>query len=88
VAVSSADAVKRRPLEVDDGKESAVADDMEPIRIVKLGDTRLYIGMLALGRYLLHRSDGTPVGGAFTRADAGRFAQDLLQWAREAEAQG
>ncbi len=60
---------------------------MEPIRIVTLGDTRLYIGLLSLDRYLLHRSDGTPVAGPFTRADAARFAQDLLQWVREADAQ-
>jgi hypothetical protein len=55
------------------------------MRIVKLGDTRLYIGLLSVGRYLLHRSDGTPVGGPFTRADAGQFARDLLQWVGEAD---
>jgi hypothetical protein len=59
----------------------------EPLRIVKLGGTRLYIAPVGLGKYLLHFSDGRLIAGPFTRVEAGRFAQDLLRWAIEADKQ-
>ena len=57
----------------------------EPMRIVKLGGTRLYIEPDQAGSYLLHSSDGTPVAAPFTRNEAARFARELLQWVREAD---
>jgi hypothetical protein len=59
----------------------------EPLRIVKLGGTRLYIAPVGFGKYLLHSSDGSLFAGPFTRVEAGRFAQDLLRWVREADKQ-
>jgi hypothetical protein len=59
----------------------------EPLRLVKLGDTRLYIQPDRVGSYLLHSSDGALVAAAFTRADVARFARDLLRWVREADPQ-
>jgi len=59
----------------------------EPLRIVKLGGTRLYIAPVGCGKYLLHSSDGSLFAGPFTRVEAGRFAQDLLRWVREADKQ-
>jgi hypothetical protein len=68
--------------------ESGMNDELkEPLRIVKLGGTRLYIAPLGLGKYLLHTSDGSLFAGPFTRVEAGRFAQDLLRWVREADKQ-
>lgn len=65
---------------------SEMNDELEePLRIVKLGGTRLYIEPLGLGKYLLHTSDGSLFAGPFTRVEAGRFAQDLLRWVREAD---
>ena len=67
--------------------ESAMNDDQEdPVRIVKLGDARFYIKRKHSGSYLLCASDGTPIAPPFTRADAERFARDLLTWFREAGA--
>jgi len=60
----------------------------EPLRIVKLGGTRLYIAPVGFGKYLLHSSDGSPIAGAFTRVEARRFAQDLLRWVQEADPHG
>jgi hypothetical protein len=60
----------------------------EPLRLMKLGDTRLYIQPDRAGSYLLHSSDGALVATPFTRADADRFARDLLRWVRETDAQG
>lgn len=59
----------------------------EPLRIVKLGGTRLYIAPVGFGKYLLHISDGSLIAGPFTRVEAGRFAQDLLRWVGEADGQ-
>jgi hypothetical protein len=59
----------------------------EPLRIVKLGGTRLYITAVGFGKYLLHISDGSLIAGPFTRVDARQFAQDLLRWASEADKQ-
>ena len=58
----------------------------EPMRIVKLGGTRLYIEPDQAGSYLLHSSDGTLVAAPFTRDEAARFARELLHWVREADA--
>ena len=57
----------------------------EPLRIVKLGGTRLYIEPDQAGRYLLHSSDGTLMAAPFTRNDAARFARELLRWVQEAD---
>jgi hypothetical protein len=59
----------------------------EPMRIIKLGRTGLYIEPDQAGRYLLHGLDGTVVAAPFTRSDAVSFAQELLQWAGEADPQ-
>lgn len=68
--------------------ESEMNDELEePLRIVKLGGTRLYIAPVGFGKYLLHISDGSLVAGPFTRVEAGQFAQDLLRWAIEADDQ-
>ena len=47
----------------------------EPMRILKLGGTRLYIEPDQAGSYLLHSSDGTVIAAPFTRNDAARFAR-------------
>jgi hypothetical protein len=57
----------------------------EPMRIVQLGSTGLYIEPDQAGRYLLHGSDGTVIAAPFTRDDAARFARQLLRWVRESE---
>jgi hypothetical protein len=54
----------------------------EPMRIVRLGCTGLYIEPDQAGSYLLHGSDGSVVAAPFTRDDAARFAREVLQWAR------
>ncbi len=59
----------------------------EPMRILKLGDTRLYIEPDRAGTYLLHSSGGTLVAGPFTPDDAARFARELLRWVQEADRQ-
>jgi hypothetical protein len=59
----------------------------EPLRIVKLGGTRLYIEPDQAGSYLLHSSDGTVMAAPFTRDDAARFARELLRWVQEADLQ-
>jgi hypothetical protein len=59
----------------------------EPLRILKLGDTRLYIEPDQAGSYLLHSSDGTVIAAPFTRNDAARFARELLRWVQEADPQ-
>jgi hypothetical protein len=59
----------------------------EPLRIVKLGGTRLYIEPDQAGSYLLHSSDGTVIAAPFTRDDAARFARELLRWVQEADLQ-
>ena len=59
----------------------------EPMRIVKLGRTGLYIEPDQAGSYLLHGLDGTVVAAPFTRNDVASFAQELLQWVREADPQ-
>jgi hypothetical protein len=59
----------------------------EPLRIVKLGGSRLYIEPDQAGRYLLHSSDGTVMAGPFTRDDAARFARELLRWVQERDRQ-
>jgi hypothetical protein len=59
----------------------------EPMRIVRLGRTGLYIEPDQAGRYLLHGSDGTVVAAPFTRDEAGRFARELLRWVQEASPQ-
>jgi hypothetical protein len=59
----------------------------EPMRIVKLGGTRLYIEPGQAGSYLLHSSDGTVMAAPFTRDDAARFARELLRWVQEADPQ-
>jgi hypothetical protein len=65
-----------------------VSDELEePMRIVKLGDTRLYIEPDQAGSYLLHSSDGTLIAAPFTRDEAARFARELLHWVREADVQ-
>ena len=56
----------------------------EPMRILKLGGTRLYIEPDQAGSYLLHSSDGTVIAPPFTRNDAARFARELLRWVQEA----
>ena len=60
----------------------------EPMRILKLGGTRLYIEPDQAGSYLLHRSDRTVIAAPFTRNDAARFARELLRWVQEADPQG
>jgi hypothetical protein len=68
--------------------ESEMNDELEePLRIVKLGGTRLYIEPDQAGSYLLHSSDGTVIGAPFTRDDAARFARELLRWVQEADLQ-
>jgi hypothetical protein len=65
--------------------ESEMNDELEePLRIVKLGGTRLYIEPDQAGSYLLHSSDGTVIAAPFTRNDAARFARELLRWVQEA----
>ena len=60
----------------------------EPMRILKLGGTRLYIEPDQAGSYLLHSSDGTVIAAPFARNDAARFARELLRWVQEADPQG
>ena len=68
--------------------ESEMNDELEePLRIVKLGDTRLYIEPDQAGSYLLHGPDGTVMAAPFTRDDAARFARELLHWVQEADRQ-
>jgi hypothetical protein len=68
--------------------ESEMNDELEePLRIVKLGGTRLYIASVGFGKYLLHMSGGRLIAGPFTRVEAGQFAQDLLRWVHEADEQ-
>jgi hypothetical protein len=68
--------------------ESEMNDELEePLRIVKLGGSRLYIEPDQAGRYLLHSSDGTVMAGPFTRDDAARFARELLRWVQERDRQ-
>jgi hypothetical protein len=70
-------------------EESEVNDELEePMRILKLGDTRLYIEPDQAGSYLLHSSDGNVIAAPFTRNDAARFARALLRWVQEADPQG
>ncbi len=70
-------------------EESQVNDELEePMRILKLGGTRLYIEPDQAGSYLLHSSDGTVMAAPFTRNDAARFARELLRWVQEADPQG
>jgi hypothetical protein len=59
----------------------------EPMRIVRLGRTGLYIEPNQAGSYLLHGSDGTVIAAPFTRDDAARFARELLRWVQEADLQ-
>jgi hypothetical protein len=59
----------------------------EPIWIVQLGRTGLYIEPDRAGSYLLHGSDGTVIAAPFTRDDAARFARELLRWVQEADPQ-
>jgi hypothetical protein len=59
----------------------------EPLRIVKLGGSRLYIEPDQAGRYLLHSSDGTVMAAPFTRNEAARFARELLRWVQEGDLQ-
>jgi hypothetical protein len=59
----------------------------EPMRIVQLGRTGLYIEPDQAGSYLLHGSDGTVVAAPFSRDDAARFARELLRWAQEVDLQ-
>jgi hypothetical protein len=54
----------------------------EPIRVLALGDAKLYIIRKQSGSYRLHTSDGMMIA-AFTRSDMERFARDLLRWVRE-----
>ena len=69
-------------------RESEVNDELkEPMRILKLGGTRLYIEPDRAGSYLLHSADGTVMAAPFTRNDAARFARDLLRWVQEADLQ-
>jgi hypothetical protein len=66
-----------------------VNDELEePMRILKLGGTRLYIEPDQAGSYLLHSSGGTVIADPFTRNDAARFARELLRWVQEADPQG
>ena len=68
--------------------ESEMNDELEePLRILKLGGTRLYIEPDQAGSYLLHSSDGTVIAAPFTRNDAARFARELLRWVQEADPQ-
>lgn len=60
----------------------------EPLRIVKLGRTRLYIEPDQAGSYLLHSSDGTLMAAPFTRSEAAQFARELLRWVQEADPHG
>ena len=60
----------------------------EPMLIVPLGRTGLYIEPDKPGSYLLHGSDGTVVAAPFTREEAARFARELLRWVQEADLQG
>jgi hypothetical protein len=60
----------------------------EPMRILKLGGTRLYIEPDQAGSYLLHSSGGAVIAAPFTRNDAARFARELLRWVQEADPQG
>ena len=55
----------------------------EPMRILKLGHTRLYIEPDQAGSYLLHSADGTVMAAPFTRNHAAQFARDLLRWVQE-----
>ena len=57
----------------------------EPMRILKLGGTRLYVEPDQAGSYSLHSSDGTVMAAPFTRNDAAQFARDLLRWVQEAD---
>jgi len=66
-----------------------VNDELEePMRILKLGGTRLYIEPDQAGSYLLHSSDGTVIAAPFTRNEASRFARELLRWVQQADLQG
>ena len=70
-------------------EESEVNDELEePMRILKLGGTRLYIEPDQAGTYLLHSSDGTVMADPFTRNDAAQFARDLLRWVQAADPRG
>ena len=60
----------------------------EPMRILKLGGSRLYIEPDQAGNYLLHSSDGAVVAAPFSRNDAARFARELLRWVQEADPHG
>jgi hypothetical protein len=60
----------------------------EPMRIVQLGRTGLYIEPDQAGSYLLHGSEGSVVAAPFTRDEAARFARELLRWAQAADPQG
>jgi hypothetical protein len=61
----------------------------EPMMVLKLGDTRLYIGPCLppepTGTYQLEASGGTVVAGPFTRDDASQFVRELREWIRSAE---
>jgi hypothetical protein len=59
----------------------------EPMRIVQLGRTGLYIEPDQAGGYLLHGLDGTVIAAPFTRDEAARFARELLRWVQEADLQ-
>jgi hypothetical protein len=92
--------VKRRPLDQGrwrrrgHGLSTRIEDRFEmnneleePMRIVQLGRTGLYIEPDQAGSYLLHGSDGTVIAAPFTRDDAARFARELLRWVQEADPQ-
>jgi len=65
---------------------SKMNDELEePMRIVPLGRTGLYIEPHQAGSYLLHGSDGTVIAAPFTRDDAAQFARALLRWVQEAD---
>ena len=65
-----------------------MSDELEePVRIVQLGRTGLYIEPHQAGSYLLHGADGTVIAAPFTRDDADRFARELLRWVRETSPQ-
>ena len=69
-------------------EESEVNDELnEPMRILKLGPTRLYIEPDQAGSYLLHSSDGTVMAAPFTRNDAAHFARDILRWVQQPDLQ-
>ena len=95
-AISGGRTVKRRPIgsrPLGNNEDSrpqrstaakVVNDELEePMRIVQLGRSGLYIEPDKAGRYLLHGSDGHVIAAPFTREDAARFARELLRWVRE-----